>query len=85
MLSRMRVAGHLLGTTQALASDPTAPEAWHLLRMRRDECCLHVWIDGQISTAVPQPHPATPWLAVEPVPDLPLQVKNLTLVWPGRL
>ena len=84
MLSRMRVAGHLLGTTQALASDPTAPEAWHLLRVRRDARRLHFWIDGQTSTADSHPQATTPWLAVEPVPDLPLQVKNLTLVWPGR-
>ena len=53
MLSRIRVAGHLLGTTQTLASDPTAPEAWHLLpACARVPCCLHVWIDGHSSTAV---------------------------------
>ena len=84
ILSRMRVAGQPLGTTQALASDPTAPEAWHLLRMRRDACCLHVWIDDYISTALPQLQSATPWLAIEPAPDLPLRVKNLVLVWPSH-
>ncbi len=83
MLSRMRVAGLLVGTTQALASDPAAPEAWHLIRVRRDARRLRFWIDGQTSTAYSRRQATTPWLAVEPVPDLPLQVKNLTLVWPG--
>ncbi len=82
LLSRMRVAGHLLGTTRALAGDPAAAEAWHFLRVRRDARRTRIWIDGQISTADSGPQGTTPWLAVEPVADLPLQVKNLTLVWP---
>lgn len=84
LLSRMRVAGHLLGTTQDLLSDPAAPAEWHLLRVRGDAHRLRFWIDGQASTADPRPHTTTPWLAVEFVPDLPLQMKNLTLVWPGN-
>ncbi len=81
MLCRMRVTGHLLGTTQALASDPAAPEAWHLLRVHRDARRLRFWIDGHPSTPDPRMPATMPWLAVEPVPDMPLRVKNLTLSW----
>ncbi len=82
MLSRLRVAGLLLGTTPFLARDPTAPLSWHFLRVRRHAERLNLWIDGEAATLSTRPLATTPWLAIEPVPDLPLQVKNLTLIWP---
>lgn len=81
-LAQVRVAGRLLGWTPAMTDDPTAPEEWHQVQVRRRSHRLEVTIDDQTATLDADPTPFSEWLTIASPPHSPAHFDNLILTWP---
>ncbi len=70
------VAGFHVRTSRKSADSPT----WHLVRLRREDAVVSVWVDGQLIPSVPV-EPLPPCLRFRACATQDTRIRNLVLSW----
>jgi hypothetical protein len=88
-LSRIRIAGHLLGVPHftTSANDPSQPgtengESWHRIHLRQDGPeSSALTVDDRIVLTERSSEAAQGWLTIEPAADHLVEFRNLVVTW----
>jgi hypothetical protein len=82
-VSASRVAGFRLGPIDPGRKRVDVPDlpCWHVVRLRREDHRVSLWLDDQPIPTPPEPAVPTTWLSVEPPPDTSGYYQNIRLSW----